>query len=110
MHTWRDMIRPLPNRVLVRVLPRYGDIESKLNLVVVDKKKHYEGTRRGEVLAVGKYISEVSPGEIVWFHGAQGESFDKNELGANNGIGLRRLRMKDMLAVEEPMGSVEEAV
>ena len=97
------MIKPLPNRVLVKVLPRYGAIESKLNLTLVDKQKHYLGARKGEVLGVGENISSVKVGEIVWFHGAQGKTFDENELGINDGIGMRILRPKDLLAVEDPV-------
>lgn len=99
------MIKPLPNRLLVKLLPRYGDLESKLNLTLVDKKKHYEGARRGEVIGVGDRIWELKVGDIVWFHGVQGESFDRNEIGANNGTGMRRLRMKDCLAIEEPVAA-----
>ena len=97
------MIKPLPNRVLVKVLPRYGAIESKLNLTLVDKKKHYLGARRGEVIGVGEDIASVAVGDIVWFHGAQGKTFDQNELGVNDGIGMRILRPKDLLCVEEPV-------
>lgn len=104
------MIRPLPNRVLVKVLPRYGELESKLNLTLVDKKKHYQGARRGEVLAVGEYIREVHPGEIVWFHGAQGKSFDRNEIGANDGVGMRVLRMNEIYVVEETVAVEPGAV
>ena len=78
------MIKPLPNRVLVKVLPRYGDSESKLNLVLVDNRKHYEGARRGEVLSAGDFVRELKAGDIVWFLGAQGKSFDQNELGAHD--------------------------
>ena len=101
------MIRPLPNRILVKLLPRYGGLSEKLNLTLVDKRKHYEGARRGEVLAVGRHITEVNPGEVVWFHGAQGKSFDENSAGFNDGTGMRVLRMTDVLAVEE---KVEEAM
>lgn len=97
------MIRPLPNRVLVEVLPRYGELESKLNLTLVDKKKHYEGARRGRVIGVGDRIREIAVGDIVWFHGPQGQSFDKNSAGFNDGTGMRRLRQKDLLAIEDPI-------
>ena len=53
-------------------------------------------------MAVGKYIREVHPGEIVWFHGAQGKSFDENSAGFNDGVGMRVLRMKEIYVVEEP--------
>ena len=95
------MLRALPNRVLVKLLPRYGDVESKLHLVVVDRKKDFEGSRRAEVLAIGRGITQVKAGDVVWFHGAQGQSFDRDERGANDGTAMRRLRMKDLLAVEE---------
>ena len=72
-----------------------------MNLTLVDKKRHYEGARRGEVLAVGKHISEVNPGEVVWFHGAQGKSFDENSAGFNDGVGMRVLRVKEIYCVEE---------
>ena len=95
------MIKPLPNRVLVKVLPRYGSSESKLQLVLVDNRKHYEGARRGEVLAVGDFVREIKAGDIVWFLGAQGKSFDQNELGANDGTGMRVLQARHIFCVEE---------
>ena len=92
------MIQPLPNRLIVKVLPRY---ESKLNLTFVDKKKHYEDIRRGEVIAVGRYIREIRSGEIVWFHGDEGDSFGSESGMANDGTDYRRLKQAACLAVEE---------
>ena len=53
------------------------------------------------MLAVGDYISEVKAGDVVWFHGAQGKSFDENSAGYNDGVGMRVLRMKEIYVVEE---------
>jgi len=93
------MIKPLPNRILVKLLPRY---ESKNNLILVDKRKHFEGSRRGEVLAVGSGIRELKAGDVVWFHGAQGKSFGKNSNDeVTDGVDFRTLRSKDVLGVEE---------
>jgi co-chaperonin GroES (HSP10) len=85
----------------VKLLTRYGALEQKLNLTLVDKQKHYQGARRGEVLAVGENIPEVKAGDVVWFHGAQGKSFDENSAGFNDGTGMRALKWKDLLAAEE---------
>ena len=104
LHTYRiPVIKPLPNRVLVKVLPRYGDSESKLNLVLVDNRKHFEGNRRGIVIAIGDGVREVNVGDIVWFLGAQGKSFDENELGANDGVGMRLLQARHIFCVEDPI-------
>jgi co-chaperonin GroES (HSP10) len=101
------MIKPLPNRVLVKLLPRWKAIEDSLHLILVDKKKHYEGARRGEVLSVGDFVVEVKVGEKVWFHGAMGKSFDKDSDGqVTDGVGLRVLRVRDILCVEHPVEEV----
>jgi len=99
------MLKALPHRVLVRMLPRYGDLESKLNLTLVDKKKHFEGSRRGEIMAVGDRVPELKPGDVVWFIGPQGQSFGKNSAGFNDGTEYRRLRYRDCLAVEEKVAA-----
>lgn len=93
------MIRPFPHYLIVKILPRY---ESKLNITLVDKKKHYEDVRRGEVVAVGNRIREISSGDIVWFHGDEGDSFGSGKDLSNDGTDYRRLKMNACLAVEEP--------
>lgn len=95
------MIKMLPNRILVKVLPRYEGQEKKLDLILVDKKKHYEEIRRGTVEAMGRGISSVVAGEVVLFRGDAGESFGMDAGSANDGTDYRRLSAKDILAVEE---------
>lgn len=97
------MIKPLGNRILVKCLPRYGDLEKKLNIVLVDKKKHYQDLRRGVVEYVGPSVRELKPGDIVHFPGDYGESFGFNSGGISDGTDWRRLREKDCLCVEEPV-------
>jgi hypothetical protein len=88
--------------VLVKLLPRYGDLEAKLNLTLVDKKKHYQDVRKGVVMYVGPRVRAVAPGEKVIFHGDLGESFSVGEDGVSDGTDWRRLRASEILAVEEP--------
>lgn len=95
------MIKPLPGRVLVEILPRYLAAESKLNLTIVDKKKHFEGSRKGRVLGVGDFVRDVQSGDVVWFEGPRGKSFSRNSAGFNDGTDMRVLRASDILAVEE---------
>lgn len=95
------MIRPLGDRILVKVLPRYGGLEEKLNLVLVDRKRHFEGVRRGVVEYVGSGVQSVRTGEIILFAGDLGESFGMGEFGINDGTEFRRLKVRDCLAVEE---------
>jgi co-chaperonin GroES (HSP10) len=98
-----EMLKPLGHRVFVKLLPRYGDLESKLNLTLVDKKKHYDGVRRGVVQAVSESVKTVRTGETVLFAGDLGESFGMDETGANDGTDWRRLKVSEILAVEEPV-------
>ncbi len=101
------MIKPLGNRVLVKLLSRYGDLEDKHKLIIVDGKKHYEGLRKGEVMAVGPWVKSVSLGDIVIFRGDSGESFSVDSRGINDGTDWRRLRISDVLAVEVPVEDLE---
>lgn len=101
-----EMIKPIGNRILVKLLPRYDGISEKLNLTIVDKKKHYDGVRRGRVECVADGVKSVSAGDIVLFSGEAGESFGMDERGVNDGTEWRRLRVSDILAFEEK----EEAV
>lgn len=86
---------------MVKVLPRYEALEKKLHLTLVDRKRHYEGVRKGVVESVGRGVRELSVGETVIFNGELGESFGMTERGADDGTDWRRLRAKDVLAVEE---------
>lgn len=101
------MLKPLGNRILVRLLSRYGDEENKLKLTIVDGKRHYEGIRKGEVMAVSDSVHSVMIGDIVVFRGDSGESFSMDDGGVNDGTDWRRLRTSDLLAVEEPSEHVE---
>jgi co-chaperonin GroES (HSP10) len=104
------MITPLGHRVFVKILPRHGRMETKLNLVLYDKRRHFEGVRAGEIFAVGDSVWEVKVGDVVWFEGARGESFGQNSNGeTDNGVEYRRLNVRELLCVEERV-AVAEAV
>ena len=101
------MIRPLRNRVMVRLLPRYGDMEAKLNLVLVDGKKHYQDVRRGVVEAAAEGVRSVKAGDTVIFYGDRGTSFGMDDNGVNDGTECRSLSVRDILAVEETIPKEE---
>ena len=102
------MLKPLGSRIVVKLLPRYAGEESKLNLVLIDGQKHYQGVRRGTVEAVSGKVLSIGVGDVVVFSGDHGDSFGMNEGGANDGTEYRRLSVGDVLGVEE-MVSVEAA-
>ena len=96
-------IQAARGRILVKKLPRYSGLENKLNLKLVDGKKHYDGVRRGVVESVGAGVQDVSVGDVVVFRGDAGFTFDydpDSELqDAENSY--HWLREPDCLAVEE---------
>lgn len=98
------MIKPTSDRVLVRKIPRYGEMSTKLNLTLVDGKKHFDGVRRGEVISVGPYVREISQGDVVVFRGDSGYTFDydpeNREVQDTDNASLHWLREKDCLALE----------
>lgn len=70
------MMKPLGARVLVKMIPSTDEIENKLNLALVDKKKHWDHkSRRGLILAVGPDVFRVDVGEVVIMHGSAGKTF-----------------------------------
>jgi co-chaperonin GroES (HSP10) len=95
------MIKPFGSRIIVRLLPRYAEEENKINLILVDKQKHYQGVRRAIVEGVSDSVHSVKAGDVVVIPGDHGDSFGMTELGANDGVEWRRLRVSDVLAVEE---------
>jgi hypothetical protein len=103
IHTYRvPMITPLPSRILVKMLPVYDGEFNKLNLTIVDKRKHYDhAVRKAEVRYVGRGVRDVRAGDVVLIFGASGDSFGLDDLGANDGTAWRRVREEDCLAVEE---------
>jgi co-chaperonin GroES (HSP10) len=95
------MIKPFGSRIIVRLLPRYSEEENKINLILVDKQKHYQGVRRGIVEGVSDSVHSVKLGDVVVIPGDRGDSFGMTEYGANDGVEWRRLRVSEVLAVEE---------
>ena len=90
--------------MLVKMLPVYDEKENPLKLTIVDNKKHWEHkTRRGEVVAVADGVTVVKPGQVVWFEGAAGFTFDydpENTAGGDETT-HRWLKPHECLAVEE---------
>ena len=95
------MIKPFGSRIIVRLLPRYAEEENKIKLILVDSQKHYQGVRRGVVEGVSDSVHSVKVGEVVVIPGDRGDSFGMDDRGANDGTEWRRLRVGDVLAVEE---------
>jgi len=106
------MIKPFGSRIIVRLLPRYANEENKINLILVDSQKHYQGVRRAVVEGVSDKVYSVKAGEVVVIPGDLGDSFGMTADGANDGTEWRRLRVSDVLAVEEPESEkvLQEAV
>lgn len=77
-----------------------------MQLVLVDKQKHYAGVRRGEVQAVGRGVYDVKAGDVVVFRADAGYTFDVDpdrpeiQDSENN---FHWLKEPDCLAVEEPL-------
>ncbi len=92
------VIRPLRDRLLVKLLPRY---ESKIPIILVDKQKHFAGTRRGVVEFIGPRVRDIKFGDTILFSGDLGESFGMTGESINDGTEWRQLREGDVLAVEE---------
>ncbi len=92
------MIRPLRDRLLARLLPRY---KSNIPIIIVDKQKHFDGVRRGVVEYLGPRVKDVKTGDTILFSGDAGESFGMDAHGINDGTEWRQLRESDVLAVEE---------
>lgn len=92
------MIKPLRDRLLVKLLPRY---ESKIPIVLVDKQKHFSGVRRGTAEYLGPRVRDIKFGDTIYFGGDAGESFGMDSGGINDGTEWRQLRESDVLAVEE---------
>lgn len=97
------MIKPFGSRIIVRLLPRYAEEENKINLILVDSQKHYQGVRRGVVESVSDRVHSLRPGEVVVIPGDLGDSFGMTADGANDGTEWRRLRVSEVLAVEESL-------
>jgi hypothetical protein len=102
------MIKPFGSRIIVRLLPRYAEEENKINLILVDSQKHYQGVRRGIVEGVSDSVHSVKVGEVVVIPGDHGDSFGMTADGANDGVEWRRLKVSEVLAVEEPQEPVKE--
>lgn len=96
------MLKPLGNKILVKLLPRYGAAESKLGLTLVDNQKHYQGVRWGEVQAVSDKVYSVKVGDVIVFPGDLGTSFGMTDGRANDGTEWRHLAVSEVLAVEVP--------
>lgn len=106
------MIKPFGSRIIVRLLPRYAEEENKIKLILVDNQKHFQGVRRGIVEGVSDKVYSVKVGDVVVIDGDRGDSFGMTELGADDGVEWRRLKVSDVLAVEdqEPVREMAEAV
>jgi len=98
------MIKPRGSRVLVKMIDAINDLDNKLCLTLVDKKKHFAHvTRRGTVQAVGPDVRLVSAGDVVVIRGDAGFTLDgdpeveRPEYGEN----YRWLKEEECLAVEE---------
>jgi hypothetical protein len=102
------VIKANRGRILVKVIPRYGDLQNKLQLTLVDKKKHYVGTRKGEVISVGRGVYEVAVGDVVYFRGDAGFTLDGDPEFAyqDSDNNFHWLKESDCLAVEDK-GPVE---
>lgn len=96
------MLKPLGNKIVVQLLPRYNAVESRLGLTLVDNQKHYQGVRWGEVKAVSDKVYSVKVGDVVVFPGDRGTSFGMDSGSINNGTEWRHLAVSEILAVEEP--------
>lgn len=97
------MIQPTRGRILVRMLPVTGDLSNSHDLIIVDKKKHFEHkSRRGRVEATGRGVWAVSVGDVVVFRGDAGFSmdYDPEQERLDESV-YRWLREDDCLAVEE---------
>lgn len=104
------MIKASRGRILVKLLSVYDGEFNKLNLTIIEKKKHFEHvSRRGVVESVGKSVYGVSVGDVVVFRGDAGFSLDgdpevDNEIygkGSTNGTCYRWLKESDCLAILE---------
>ena len=93
-------VTPLGSKLIVKLLPRYEAEENKLQLKIVDKQRHYEGTRKGEVVNVGPNVREISVGDIVVFRGDLGTSFGLGAESFNDGVEYRELMETEIDAVE----------
>ena len=103
----------------MKLLPVYDGEFNKLNLTIIDKKKHYDHvSRRGVVESVGVGVYGVSVGDVVVFRGDAGFSLDgdpevENEIygkGSANGTFYRWLKESDCIAVVEESPSVNDQV
>lgn len=111
------MIQPMPGRVLVEVIAvdhqeQMGPALKAIGLKTIDQKKHFDHkTLQGRVLAVGRGVYSVRPGEIVVFEGVDGFTTDQDAADLSNpilGEKWRWLKEKECLAVVEEIH--EEAI
>lgn len=96
------MIKPSRGRVLVKLLSATLDLPNKINLTLIDSKKHFDhSSRKGVVTAVGAGIFDVAVGDVVVFRGDAGFSLDGDPEveRAEFGEGFRWLKKNDLLAV-----------
>ena len=103
------MIQATRNRILVKLLPVTDDVSNTLNLVLVDKKKHYEHTsRKGKVASVGRGVRYIAVGDVVVFRGDAGFSMDGDPENQREifGESHRWLKESDVLAVMETETSI----
>ena len=90
-------IQPTTVNILVKILPRG---ESAGLLLPDGDKRWKEATLRAEIVAVGPFVNEVAPGEIIVMEGAAGKWIDK-DLTPDPAEIYRMITSNDILLVEE---------
>ena len=101
------MIKAIRSRILVEMFPAIDDLPNKLNLTLIDKKKHYDhALRKGKVVSVGRLVSEVGVGDVIYFRGDAGQSLDGDpelDRPEYNDVKYRWLNPREVEAVEDSL-------
>lgn len=88
----------------MKMLPAQDDLSNKLQLTLVDQKKHFEhATRRAVVVAVGRTTREVRMGDRIVIRGDAGFTLDGDPEveRPEYGESYRWLKEHEIDAVEE---------